>query len=60
MHINTPEDLPAGIKLALNPTDEMKKAQKTDIEKIFYKLDGNASIRVKQIVEKLYSDSIKV
>jgi hypothetical protein len=52
--------LPAGIKLALNPTDEMKKAQKTDKEKIFYKLDGNASIRVKQIVEKLYSDSIKV
>ena len=60
VHINTPEDLPAGIKLALNPTDEMKKAQKTDKEKIFYKLDGNASIRVKQIVEKLYSNSIKV
>ena len=60
VHIDTPKELHAGIKLALKPIDEMKKAQKRDQKKIFYKLDGNASIRVKQIVEKLYSNSIKV
>jgi len=60
VHINAPEDLKEGIKLALNPTDEMKRAQKTDQEKIFYSLDGHASKRVKQIVEQLFSDRIKV
>ena len=60
VHIDTPKELHAGIKLALKPIEEMKKAQKRDQKKIFYKLDGNASIRVKQIVEQLISDGIKI
>ena len=56
VHINTPEELQAGIELALNPTDEMKKAQKTDQEKIFYKLDGKASVRVKSEIERLFDE----
>jgi CDP-glycerol glycerophosphotransferase (TagB/SpsB family) len=59
VHIDTPKELNTGIILALNPTDEMKKAQNSDREKIFYKLDGHASIRVKQIIEQLISDRIK-
>jgi hypothetical protein len=59
VHIDTPKELNTGIMLALNPTDEMKKVQNSDREKIFYKLDGHASIRVKQIIEQLISDIIK-
>jgi len=60
VHVDTPDELHAGIKFALNPSDEMKKAQERDKKKIFSKLDGHASIRVKQIVEQLISDNIKV
>lgn len=60
VHINTPEELQSGIELALKPTSEMKKIQKTDREKIFYKLDGKASERVKQVVEHLISLRLKV
>ena len=56
VHINTPDELQAGIELALKPTVEMKKAQKTDRDKIFFKLDGKASMRVKQKVEQLISE----
>ena len=60
VHINMPDELQSGIKLALNPTDEMKKVQKTNRENIFYKLDGKASERVKQAVEELISVRLKV
>jgi len=60
VHINTPDELQAGIELALKPIVEMKKSQKTDRDKIFFKLDGNASKRVKLKVEQLISDRIKV
>ncbi len=53
VHINNPDELKAGIEQALHPTVEMKKAQKIDRDKIFYKLDGKASDRVKQTVERL-------
>ncbi len=60
VHINTPDELQAGIKLALKPTVEMKNAQKTDRDKIFFKLDGKASMRVKQKVEELISERSNV
>ena len=59
VHINSPDELQSGIKLALNPTDEMKKYKK-QIGNIFYKLDGKASERVKQAVEQLISVRLKV
>ena len=60
VHINTPDELQTGIELALKPTVEMKKAQKTERDKIFFKLDGYASKRVKQKVEELISERLKV
>jgi len=60
VHINNPVELQAGIERALNPTVEMKKAQKIDRDKIFYKLDGKASARVKQTVEQLIAQGSKV
>lgn len=56
VHINHPEELQAGIKLALDPTDEMQEAQGVDRNRIFHKLDGRASDRVKQKVEELISE----
>ena len=53
VHINHPDELQAGIELALSPSPEMQKAQKIDRDKIFHKLDGKASVRVKQTVEQL-------
>ncbi len=60
VHINTPDELQTGIELALKPTVKMKKAQKTERDKIFFKLDGLASKRVKQKVEELISERLKV
>ena len=60
VHINNPVELQAGIERALHPTVEMKKAQKIDRDKIFYKLDGKASARVKQTVEQLIAQGSKV
>ncbi len=56
VHINNSMELKAGIDRALYPTIEMKNAQKIDRDKIFYKLDGKASNRVKQTVEVLLSE----
>ncbi len=60
VHINRPDELQAGIERALHPTVEMKNAQKDDRDKIFYKLDGKASTRVKQTVEQLITQGSKV
>ena len=60
VHINQPDELQAGIGRALHPTVEMKNAQKDDRDKIFYKLDGKASARVKQTVEQLITQGSKV
>jgi hypothetical protein len=38
----------------------MKNVQKDDRDKIFYKLDGKASTRVKQTVEQLITQGSKV
>ena len=60
VHINQPDELQAGIERALHPTVEMKNAQNDDRDKIFYKLDGKASARVKQTVEQLITQGSKV
>ena len=60
VHINRPDELQAGIERALHPTVEMKNVQKDDRDKIFYKLDGKASARVKQTVEQLIAQGSKV
>ncbi len=53
VHINNKNKLMDGIEKALHPTATMKKAQKVDQDKIFHRLDGKASHRVKQTVEQL-------
>ena len=60
VHINQPDELQAGIERALHPTVEMKNAQNDVRDKIFYKLDGKASARVKQTVEQLITQGSKV
>jgi len=60
VHINRPDELQAGIERALHPTVEMKNVQNDDRDKIFYKLDGKASARVKQTVEQLITQGSKV
>ena len=60
VHINQPDELQAGIERALHPTVEMKNAQNDVRDKIFYKLDGKASARVKQTVEQLITKGSKV
>ncbi|HIF82427.1 MAG TPA: CDP-glycerol glycerophosphotransferase [Candidatus Marinimicrobia bacterium] len=57
VHINSTDNLRDGIKHALHPTPEMKRAQKADQDKIFFRLDGNASKRTKAIIELLLAES---
>ncbi len=59
VHINNKQELKEAIRKALNPSDEMKKSQKIDKDKIFYKLDGKASSRIKKEIESLLSNKDK-
>ena len=56
VHINSPDKLSAGIVKALNPSQKMRNAAKNDSNKYFHKLDGKASIRAKEMIEKLYNE----
>ncbi|NHZ86803.1 MAG: CDP-glycerol glycerophosphotransferase [Planctomycetia bacterium] len=56
VHINSPEELRAGITKALNPSPEMIKTAQKDCTKYFYKLDGKAALRAKTMIEKLYNE----
>jgi len=56
VHINSPDKLSAGITKALNPLQKMIDAAKKDSNKYFYKLDGKASLRAKNMIEKLYAE----
>ena len=58
IHVNK-NSLGEGIKKALNPTQEMKLAQKKDIDKIFYKLNGEASNRTKLKIKNIYNKKIE-
>jgi hypothetical protein len=52
-HMYKPEDLLPAVESALHPTDEMKKKLKEYRDYFFNGLDGNASSRVKQEIDKI-------
>lgn len=56
VHIQSGKQIREAIERALNPTDEMKTAQETYRKHLFYKLDGNASVRFKQKVYELLTE----
>lgn len=56
VHVNTPEQLAAGIKQALNPTDVMRENARKEREYYFYGLDGNASERTRDLILQLYEE----
>ena len=57
VHINNTDNLMDGLEKALHPTVEMKKAQKVDQDKIFHRLDGQASERTKARIELLLAEN---
>jgi CDP-glycerol glycerophosphotransferase (TagB/SpsB family) len=56
VHINRPEQIGAAIEQALNPTEEMKQLADEYRKYFFYGLDGKASLRLKETVERLYNE----
>lgn len=53
VHVDRPEKLGRAIEAALNPTPAMKEAANRERDYLFYKLDGQASARVKATIESL-------
>ena len=53
VHISKPEDIGQAVKSALEPTAEMKSKAKEYRDHFFHRLDGWASIRLKEKVEEL-------
>jgi len=56
VHISHPDQLPAGIKQALNPTPDMIAAANKERKYYFHKLDGLAAQRTKVEIERLYAE----
>jgi len=56
VHVNNPDELKAGIKRALDPTQAMIDAAARHRAYYFYKLDGKASERTKAEIERLYRE----
>jgi CDP-glycerol glycerophosphotransferase (TagB/SpsB family) len=56
VHVGAPEELRAGILRALSPTPEMRTAAARDRARLFHKLDGRASERLKATVEALLAE----
>ena len=56
VHVNSSDELRAGIENALNPSTKMINAAKKDRDKYFHKLDGKVSVRAKAMIEKLYTE----
>lgn len=56
VHINSPDQIYDGITKALNPTEEMIEAQNKYRDEFFYKLDGKASERMIEVIEKLLEE----
>jgi hypothetical protein len=52
VHINRPDQIRPAIEQALNPTAEMRKLADQYRDYFFFGLDGNASLRLKEIVEQ--------
>ena len=51
IHIDSDSNIKEAIEKALNPTEKMKRLQKIERDKIFIKLDGEASMRIKDKIE---------
>jgi CDP-glycerol glycerophosphotransferase (TagB/SpsB family) len=56
VHINSPDEIGAAVRQALNPTKKMQQAAAESREYFFYNLDGKASGRFKKVVENLLLD----
>jgi len=56
VHVNAPEQLADGIKRSLNPTDAMQAAAKKERDYYFTGLDGNASVRTRDTILRLYRE----
>ena len=54
VHIQSPDDIREGIERALNPTAEMRQSAEGEREYYFYKLDGQAGLRMKMKIEELF------
>jgi hypothetical protein len=55
-HIQSGKQLPEAIAQALNPTAEMQTKATEYRDKYFYKLDGKASERFVEVMERLYNE----
>jgi len=56
VHISSPDQLAEGIEAALHPTAEMKAAADAQRGYYFHGLDGKASARLKETVERLLGE----
>lgn len=56
VHINSPDMICCAVEQALNPTGEMVKKADRYRNYYFYKLDGKASVRLKETIERLLSE----
>jgi hypothetical protein len=56
VHVGRPEDLGAAVARALDPTPAMRAAQDLERDHLFYKLDGQASARMKSTIEALLAE----
>ncbi|MGD9489626.1 MAG: CDP-glycerol glycerophosphotransferase family protein [Calditrichaceae bacterium] len=56
VHIDSGKQIKKAVEQALNPTEEMVKNADRYRDNLFYKLDGNASERLIQQIEKLYGE----
>lgn len=54
VHIDSGKDINEAVKLALNPTADMKNQAEKYLKRYFYKLDGRASERLLTKIEELY------
>jgi len=58
VHIDSPDKINSAIERALNPTKDMVENANLYRDYFFYKLDGKASERLKETIERLLSEGI--
>ena len=56
VHVATPDGLAGAIRRALHPTPAMRAAADRDRAYYFYGLDGQASRRLKETIERLLEE----
>ena len=56
VHVDSGKDLRMAIEKAIAPTDDMKQAADEYRNRLFYKLDGRASERMIEVIEKLLDE----